>query len=164
MNTQRNGVHLTRIFNLNCLSFTYSTQLYLMLKYIAHLTRSSYMLTHSFSLISPYSNMMYMFGMCSLYGIIVLMPVNASGKSGSECTTSASNVTTCMPASLTGLDKISMSNIPPRDSRLWAHLISAYLFVAFACFFLNKVYDLVRWRIDSPFSTNLSTTMTALST
>eukprot|EP00053_Salpingoeca_punica_P016854 m.160744 g.160744 ORF g.160744 m.160744 type:complete len:699 (+) comp17056_c2_seq5:91-2187(+) len=63
------------------------------------------------------------FCICSLFAMIVLIPVNSNG--GED---------------LTGLDSISLSNVTRASSRLWAHLISCYFFTGVIFFYLRKTY------------------------
>ena len=79
------------------------------------------------------------------------MPVNRDADGGdTTCTyTIGSSIPNCTREILTGLDSISMTNVPAQDDRLWAHLISAYLFVAVTLFFLGRFYQLVSQSSES---------------
>lgn len=89
---------------------------------------------------------LYVFACCAVFGIAVLIPINHSASGGDACTSSTGAITTCSSgdSSQGGLDSISMSNVPQKDPRLWAHLVSAYVFIGAAVFFLERLYKLVR--------------------
>ncbi len=57
---------------------------------------------------------MYIFACCSLFGTIILMPVNYSGDNGAAvCSTNSTDAAaSCVDSKLTGLMAISLSNVP----------------------------------------------------
>lgn len=64
------------------------------------------------------------------YGIAVLLPLNCYGI-----------------ADLSGLDKLSMSNLGQRSGRLWAHLVAAWVYTLIICYLLYlewKIYIMYR--------------------
>ncbi|XP_015749318.1 PREDICTED: CSC1-like protein ERD4, partial [Acropora digitifera] len=64
------------------------------------------------------------------YGIAVLLPLNCYGT-----------------ADLSGLDKLSMSNLGQRSERLWAHLVAAWVYTLIICYLLYlewKIYIMYR--------------------
>lgn len=64
------------------------------------------------------------------YGIAVLLPLNCYGI-----------------ADLSGLDKLSMSNLGQRSERLWAHLVAAWVYTLIICYLLYlewKIYIMYR--------------------
>eukprot|EP00047_Mylnosiga_fluctuans_P021995 m.111903 g.111903 ORF g.111903 m.111903 type:complete len:645 (-) comp9099_c0_seq3:778-2712(-) len=77
---------------------------------------------------------LYVFSACSIFGIIVLIPVNYYG----DACNKEANATGCVPYD--GLDSISLTNIRSTDDRLWAHWLSAYIFVGIALYFIDRFY------------------------
>ncbi|CAM9788024.1 unnamed protein product [Chrysoparadoxa australica] len=72
----------------------------------------------------------------ALYGLAVILPINATGKYYARSATSMNNFT-----------RISMSNVEPGSIRLWAHTLGIYLLTAITLFFLNgefKTYTRLR--------------------
>ena len=64
------------------------------------------------------------------YGIAVLLPLNCYGT-----------------ADLSGLDKLSISNLGQRSERLWAHLVAAWVYTLIICYLLYlewKIYIMYR--------------------
>ena len=64
------------------------------------------------------------------YGIAVLLPLNYYGKGG-----------------LHGLDKIALSNVHEKSSKVWAHLVAAWFYTVIICYLLYeewKVYIMYR--------------------
>lgn len=81
------------------------------------------------------------FAVCSLFGLALLMPINYSAYGGAaDCTATNSTTFFCTSSKLAGLTAITLANIPPQDTRLWAHFVSAYIFVLTALFFLERLY------------------------
>eukprot|EP00051_Salpingoeca_urceolata_P024318 m.425744 g.425744 ORF g.425744 m.425744 type:complete len:717 (+) comp20220_c0_seq3:144-2294(+) len=70
--------------------------------------------------------------MCSIYGLLVLIPVYATA--GNEVT--IDGVTT----EVSGIDVISLSNVAEESSRLWATFFSVFLFAGIAMYNLVDVY------------------------
>eukprot|EP00002_Diphylleia_rotans_P030846 TRINITY_DN6381_c0_g1_i2.p1 TRINITY_DN6381_c0_g1~~TRINITY_DN6381_c0_g1_i2.p1 ORF type:complete len:671 (+),score=105.10 TRINITY_DN6381_c0_g1_i2:52-2064(+) len=60
---------------------------------------------------------LWMFVAFGIFGLLILMPINSSGEEN-----------------LDGLDKLSMANIEQGSDLIWAHLISAYVYTAIACY------------------------------
>eukprot|EP00048_Salpingoeca_helianthica_P000283 m.40568 g.40568 ORF g.40568 m.40568 type:complete len:766 (-) comp10358_c0_seq2:92-2389(-) len=85
----------------------------------------------------------YTFAVCAVLGLALLLPVNMSAYGGTaDCTVSSLNATAlvCSSSRLAGLTAVTLANIPAQDSRLWAHFLSAYLFVLTTLFFLERLY------------------------
>lgn len=64
------------------------------------------------------------------YGTAVLVPLHCFGKVGVQ-----------------GLDKLAVSNVQPGSSRLWAHLIAAWIYTMIICYLLYeewKIYIMYR--------------------
>ncbi|XP_023735135.1 CSC1-like protein At1g32090 [Lactuca sativa] len=74
------------------------------------------------------------FGPAAIVAFLVLIPVNVSG--GLLFFLSHDLV-------ISDIDKLSISNVPPKSSKFFAHILMMYLFTFWACYMLYKEYDVV---------------------
>ncbi|GAQ91055.1 early-responsive to dehydration stress-related protein [Klebsormidium nitens] len=72
-----------------------------------------------------------LFGFCSVIGLFVLMPINATDK---FLTLHKGKI------NYEGIDKLSLANVSLGSKRLWAHLIAVYLISGYAFWLLWKEY------------------------
>ncbi|XP_052203300.1 calcium permeable stress-gated cation channel 1 isoform X1 [Diospyros lotus] len=64
--------------------------------------------------------------------LIILVPVNWTNSTLELAKVNYSNI-----------DKLSISNIPNRSQRFWAHILMAYVFTLWTCYVLQKEYEIV---------------------
>ncbi len=83
---------------------------------------------------------LHLFSLCSVYGVAILMPVNYYA--GACESSAAGNISSC--ADYSGLDLISLTNVPEQSESLWAHYLSVYLFAGLALYLIEDLYLLVR--------------------
>ncbi|XP_047308027.1 protein OSCA1-like [Impatiens glandulifera] len=67
---------------------------------------------------------------------LVLVPVNYTNET-LQIAKEFGNVT------YSDIDKLSISNIPPKSNRFWAHIVMAYAFSFWTCYVLRKEYEKV---------------------
>ncbi|GAB2284391.1 hypothetical protein Dimus_018845 [Dionaea muscipula] len=69
----------------------------------------------------------------AVLAFLVLVPVNMSGKM-------LDHVKDLL---YSDIDKLSLSNIPPRSNRFWAHIVMAYVFTFWTFYMLYKEYRII---------------------
>ena len=77
-----------------------------------------------------------------LYGVLVLFPVHETGFNEIEDTDGNKTA-------VSGIEKLSMSNLGAGSSRLWADLISIYIVTGAALYFIRRTYIDVSHSIHS---------------
>ncbi|KAK9070105.1 hypothetical protein SSX86_010504 [Deinandra increscens subsp. villosa] len=73
----------------------------------------------------------------TLLSFAVLVPVNYSGENFEEMKTNMKDLT------YSDIDKLSISNVAPGSSRLYAHIVMAYVFTIWTCYALYNEYMIV---------------------